>query len=612
MITNLRVRRGPEKGKLYPLNRDRTMHIGRGSTCEILLSDPVSSRFHAVLYFEDGDWHLRDTSSRNGTEVNGQKIDHARLIESSVVRIGDTELEFVMFEDDDELLSETQTVQIDNLDYDRTFIPEDIPPAARGGFSQSGQLLDLYTLSLAMMRGEDPGLVVSTVLELTHDRTGADIAAVSLVTNDEHPHLCQSLPPDLGKELKLSRSAIKRVINKREVVWFKASELEGNEAVRKRFKCEDYLEAIFVPMIFGEECIGVMHLYRRSSEFSEEHYDLTIAACRLAAAGLRQSESRAQLQSRLRRDQDKNAITDDLIGNHVAMEQLKHRIGRVGPAGGCVLIRGESGSGKELVARAVHRSSRRARRPMLTVNCAAIPSNLIESQLFGHVKGSFTGADRDHAGWFAQADGGTLFLDEIGELPLEGQSKLLRILEDHPFLPVGGVEEVLVDVRVIVATHRDLAAAVRDKTFREDLYYRLSVFELNVPPLRDRGEDIEHLAKHFFAHFRSQHGRLNLQMSTEAMDRLVDYEWPGNVRQLRNVIDSAVVMADDPAITVDDLGLRDAGVSRLETLRIDVWEERLIRKALAKTNGGVPAAAKLLGISRATAYRKIQDYGIER
>lgn len=588
------------------------MHIGRGSTCEIALTDPISSRFHAVVFFENDHWQVRDTSSRNGTEVNGQKIDQALLIDSSVIRIGDTEMQLTQTEDEGDCISETQTVQIDMLDVDRTFMPEDIPLAARGGIAPPEQLLDLYTLSLAMMRGEDPGLVVSTVLELTHDRSGADIAAVSLVINDEHPHLCQSLPPKTDVDVKLSRTAIKRLIKNREVVWFRAEDRGENDAIRKRFKCDAFKEAMFIPMVFGDECIGVMHLYRVESEFTEAHLDLAVAACRLAAAGLRQSESRAQLQSRLRHDQDKNAITDELIGGHPAMEKLKHRIGRVGPAGGCVLIRGESGSGKELVARAVHRSSGRARRPMLTVNCAAIPANLIESQLFGHVKGSFTSADRDHAGWFAQADGGTLFLDEIGELPLEGQAKLLRILEGHPFLAVGGIEEILVDVRVIVATHRDLAAAVREKTFREDLYYRLSVFELNVPPLRERGEDIEHLVKHFFAHFRSQHGRLNLQLSTDAMNRLLEYEWPGNVRQLRNVIDSAVVMADDPAVTIDDLGLRDAGMSRLETLRIDVWEERLIRKALAKTNGSVPESAKLLGISRATAYRKIQDYGIQR
>jgi Nif-specific regulatory protein len=249
---------------------------------------------------------------------------------------------------------------------------------------------------------------------------------------------------------------------------------------------------------------------------------------------------------------------------------------------------------------------------MLTVNCAAIPRDLIESQLFGHKKGSFTGAESDHVGWFQQAHTGTLFLDEIGELTLEGQAKLLRILEGHPFLPVGATEEVMVDVRVIAATNRDLAEFVRERKFREDLFYRLSVFELLVPPLRERGEDIDRLIDHFLDHFRRQHGRGELEISEPARNSLVQYAWPGNVRQLRNVIDSAVVMADDPRIEIDDLGLRDTGLSRLDTLRIDEWENRLIRKALRRAGGSVPEAAKLLGISRATAYRKITEYQIER
>ena len=279
-----------------------------------------------------------------------------------------------------------------------------------------------------------------------------------------------------------------------------------------------------------------------------------------------------------------------------------------------MLIRGESGAGKELVARAIHRHSARNDRPMLTVNCAAIPRDLMESQLFGHKRGAFTGADTDHTGWFQQADSGTLFLDEVGEMTLEGQAKLLRILEGHPFLPVGGTAEVNVDVRVIAATNRDLREFVAEGKFREDLYYRLSVFELYLPALRDRGTDIELLMTHFLDHFKEQHGRPNLQLADEARTKLLSYGWPGNVRQIRNVIDSAVVMADGECIEATDLGLHDAGVSQdsYESLRVDYWEEKLIREALSRTDNSIPAAAKMLGIGRATLYRKVDDYGIER
>jgi Nif-specific regulatory protein len=250
---------------------------------------------------------------------------------------------------------------------------------------------------------------------------------------------------------------------------------------------------------------------------------------------------------------------------------------------------------------------------MLTVNCAAIPADIMESQLFGHKAGSFTGAASDHAGYFRQADLGTLFLDEIGELTLAGQSKLLRILEGHPFLPVGSSQEVSVDVRVIAATNRDLLSYVREKKFREDLYYRLSVFEVVIPPLRERGGDISLLIDFFLEHFCAQHGRPGLELSSGARAKLLAYQWPGNVRQLRNVIDSAVVLAMGKTIDEQDLGLQDAGTTgELDSLRMDVWEQRLIVEALKRTAGNVPEAAKLLGVGRATIYRKIEEYGIVR
>jgi Nif-specific regulatory protein len=277
-----------------------------------------------------------------------------------------------------------------------------------------------------------------------------------------------------------------------------------------------------------------------------------------------------------------------------------------------VLIRGESGAGKELVARAIHRGSHRADRQMISVNCAAIPADLMESQLFGHKSGAFTGADRDHIGYFQQADLGTLFLDEVGELTLEGQAKLLRILEGHPFLPVGAMQEVRVDVRVIAATNQDLQVFVREKKFREDLYYRLSVFELHLPPLRDRDEDLGLLIDFFLTYYRRERGRPQLKLGDAARAKLQSYRWPGNVRQLRNVLDSAVVLAEGDEILPRDLGLRDSGADSLDTLQMDVWEKKLILEALHRSDGNVPDAAKLLAIGRATLYRKIELYGVQR
>ncbi|MEM9646021.1 MAG: sigma-54-dependent Fis family transcriptional regulator, partial [Planctomycetota bacterium] len=472
--------------------------------------------------------------------------------------------------------------------------------------------LDLYQLSLMLMSRRDGDDVLETVLELLRDRTQATSVCLFHHPSDGVVALHACAPKDGGDLIRVSRRLVKRIHKQKEAMWIGRDE---DSSLRDEIKSKNAMEwsdVIYCPILHEDQPIGLLQVFRESSRFDEQHFDFAVVASRLLAVGLVQGQERDSLVAERRHLAERNAENSELIGSCSLMTKLKERISRVGRANGSVLIRGESGSGKELVARAVHRASPRVERPMLTVNCAAIPQDLIESQLFGHKKGSFTGADADHVGWFQQAHTGTLFLDEIGELTLEGQAKLLRILEGHPFLPVGATEQVLVDVRVIAATNRDLAEFVREGKFREDLFYRLSVFELLVPPLRDRQEDVNALIDHFLNHFCRQHGRSNLKLSKDARERMLSYAWPGNVRQLRNVIDSAIVMADDPEIRGEDLGLRDAGISRLDTLRIDEWERRLIRQALEKTGGSVPEAAKLLGISRATAYRKITEYEIER
>jgi len=358
--------------------------------------------------------------------------------------------------------------------------------------------------------------------------------------------------------------------------------------------------------------LGAIHVYLEAGRFRQSDFDFLITVANLVVVALVRARELVTLQSDFQRLVERSPGYDTLIGESSPMQELKTKTARVARASGCVLVRGESGSGKELVARAIHRASPREDRPMISVNCAAIPADLMESQLFGHKSGSFTGADRDHQGYFQQADQGTLFLDEVGELTLEGQAKLLRILEGHPFLPVGATEEVSVDVRVVAATNQDLQDYVREKKFREDLFYRITVFELYVPALRERGDDISLLIDYFLDHYRHQHGRPNLVLAEDAHKKMLRYRWPGNVRQLRNVIDSAVVLADSETIQPSDLALRDSGGPDLDTLQIDLWEKKLIAEALRRTSDNVPEAAKLLGIGRATLYRKIEQYKIQR
>ncbi|HEY2839376.1 MAG TPA: sigma-54-dependent Fis family transcriptional regulator, partial [Pirellulales bacterium] len=415
------------------------------------------------------------------------------------------------------------------------------------------------------------------------------------------------IPPSDSPQTALSEPLTRLVSEEGHAVWI--ANQRGSDAENRP---RDFADAFCVPLVQAGAVLGAVHVYLERGRFRQSDFEFGISVANITAVALARARHEESLNSDIARLKATSPGYDELVGSCPAMQELTSKLTRMARASGCVLIRGESGSGKELVARAVHRASARADRPMLSVNCAAIPADLMESQLFGHKAGSFTGASNDHQGYFQQADLGTLFLDEVGEMTLIGQSKLLRILEGHPFLPVGSSVEVRVDVRVIAATNRDLLAYVREKKFREDLYYRLSVFELIVPPLRERGEDIALLIDFFLDHFRRQHGRPELDFSPAARAKLLAYSWPGNVRQLRNVIDSAVVLAMGNQIEAGDLGMQEAVSGELDSLRIDVWEQRLIAEAMRRTGGNLPEVARLLGVGRATIYRKIEEYGIAR
>ncbi|MFY3742887.1 sigma-54-dependent transcriptional regulator [Anaeromyxobacter sp. Red801] len=344
---------------------------------------------------------------------------------------------------------------------------------------------------------------------------------------------------------------------------------------------------------------------------------------------LRKAEEReglARENRRLRRELASEYPADGLVGASEAMQEVLRQVRKVAGQKTTVLVQGESGTGKELVARALHELSPRASMPFVAVNCGAIPAELLESELFGHVKGAFTDARRDKKGLAAEADGGTLFLDEVGELPLPLQVKLLRLLQEEEIRPVGDVRTRRVDVRMIAATARDLSRAVAEGQFREDLYWRLNVVAVRLPPLRERREDIPALAGHFL----SRLGRLRpelpaLSLSPEAHESLLAHRWPGNVRELEHALERAVVLADGPEIREDDLpeAVRAGQAAALPTpspvvpdgtlsLRraTRAVEEQLVRAALERTGGNRTRAAELLEISYRALLYKIKEYGL--
>ncbi|MGA1999317.1 MAG: sigma-54 dependent transcriptional regulator [Terriglobales bacterium] len=317
----------------------------------------------------------------------------------------------------------------------------------------------------------------------------------------------------------------------------------------------------------------------------------------------------------LKRQQPKSVI----VGESIPTKALRQQIALMAPTNGRVLIFGESGTGKELAARAIHAESERYEAMFVEVNCAAIPEDLIESELFGHRKGSFAGASADKEGKFQKADGGTLFLDEVGDMSLKTQAKVLRTLDEQSFTPVGGDEIVTVDARVIAATNHDLEEEISKGNFREDLFYRLNVIPFYVPPLRERLEDVPLLARHFLKEFSSQYSRRTKEMTDDAIDALMRYSWPGNVRELKNVIERIVIM--NPAVTKLDrkhlppLVYRDTsrrggdGFSTLHQARA-AYERDFILKTLDQNHGNVSRTAEVLGLERSHLYRKMKTLGI--
>jgi two-component system nitrogen regulation response regulator NtrX len=322
---------------------------------------------------------------------------------------------------------------------------------------------------------------------------------------------------------------------------------------------------------------------------------------------LENSRFKADAQSRYR-----------IIGESVPIKALRQQLGLMAGTNGRVLIYGESGTGKELVAHAIHSMSPRAEEAFVEVNCAAIPEELIESELFGHIKGSFTGAQEDKTGKFQKADGGTLFLDEVGDMSLRTQAKVLRALEEQRFEPVGAAQSVQVDVRVVAATNKHLEDEIERGNFREDLFYRLNVIPFFVPPLRERREDIPLLADHFLREFTTSYGRKAKELTPEAYRLLSEYHWPGNVRELKNLIERIVIL--NPQVRVDARHIplntarrpseRSGGrFGSLQEVREAVEREYILKK-LEETNGNVSRTAELLGLERSNLYRKMKTLGI--
>ncbi|MBO6940428.1 MAG: sigma-54-dependent Fis family transcriptional regulator [Deltaproteobacteria bacterium] len=391
--------------------------------------------------------------------------------------------------------------------------------------------------------------------------------------------------------------------------------MDGLELCERAISIQPGLPVV-VMTAFGSLETAIQAIRAGAYDFLTKPFDLEVAALALGRA-VAFRRLRSQLQ-RLERARERSSGFEELVGDSPPMRELLALLERVADSDVTVLIAGESGVGKELVARTLHRTSRRAGGPFVAINCAALPAALLESELFGHTRGAFTDARSARPGLFVQASGGTLFLDEVGEMPVSVQAKLLRALQDRSVRPVGSDHEVPVDARIVAATNRDLDLAVKEGEMREDLYFRLAVLEVHVPPLRERRSDIVPLLRRSVERETATSGKAVTGFSPEAMDCLLAYPWPGNVRELQNCVQRAVAVARFEQIVVDDLPERirisrrsaTAGqAAAVELVPLEEVERRHVLGVLAAVGGRRKEAARVLGLDRKTLYRKLRSWG---
>ena len=492
----------------------------------------------------------------------------------------------------------------------------------------------LAEIGRALARGGEVRSILERALELLEEALGIVRGAVFLFHEDSGALQVDAAlgisAEGLGARYRPGEGIIGRVLQSGRPVVVPASAREPlllNRAFQRRRSGSPEVSVLCVPIAFDRQPAGVLMVdvpFQQGRDFQSEMQFLGVVAAMMAQALRAQrviEDERNRLlaeNKNLRSELEERYDLSNIVGTSGPMKQVYEQIAQVAQTATTVLVRGESGTGKELIAHAIHYNSPRASKPFVKVSCAALPDTLIESELFGYEKGAFTGAQARKRGRFELAHGGTLFLDEVGELNLPTQVKLLRVLQEGEFERLGGTETIKGDVRLIAATNRDLEAAMAEKQFREDLYYRLNVFSIFVPPLRDRKPDVMLLADHFLIKYARRHNKRIKRIATPAIDMLMSYHWPGNVRELENIVERAVLTCDGQVIHGHDLPptlqtAEASGTTVQSSLSdaIEQYEKDLIVDALKSARGNRAKAARLLGTTERIIGYKIRKYAIE-
>ncbi len=590
------------------------------------------SRQHCLLVAQDGQFAIRDLGSKNGTLVNGMPIGEHLLHDGDHISVGDSVFIFQLEEGEVHLerspveLTETTEIELSPLLLradDALYLQPDkvtasLPKTAR-------MALDLNAL-LKIATGiggiRDQESLQWQLLGFIFDVVPAERGAVLLFDATEEFSSAVGWDRVQGPAhpVRVSRTVVQRI--RRDGVGLVVNDVSGDTTLaRVQTLAELHVHSVLcVPLLVSGKVVGAIYLDSKSAtrHFDEGHMQVMTAVAGIASLALDNVRHWEQLQQENQQLRAEVNLEHDMLGVSQRMREVFEFIRRVAPTDSTVLIEGESGTGKEMVARAIHRNSSRAERPFVAINCAAIAETLLESELFGHEKGAFTGAVSQKKGKMEVADGGTLFLDEVSELAPSLQAKLLRVLQEREFERVGGIRPLKLDIRLIAATNRVLREEVQNGTFRKDLYYRLNVVSVTMPALRDRREDIPLLADHFIAKAGRKCKTRMKPLSAEARAFLIAYDWPGNVRELENAIERALVLGLTESILHDDLpeAVLEAGTPLTASTAkylgtIKDTKKQLILQALQQANGGYIEAAKALGMHPNSLLRLIRNLDLK-
>lgn len=608
---------GPLKGTQIPVDDDE-ITIGRDHNNQLPIADLLLSRRHCLIRKNGDDYVIQDLNSRNGVFVNSIPVGERTLQHGDQIEIGNSLFVFTSHEE--------EWKQPEDLPGVDAFAGKSTISLRMGDPLQitpdSHDLTLLLRISHSVNSVQNIKEMGEKLLELMFDSIPAQRAAIFLYveSTSEFNHVCSRWRKRGSDTVNVSRSLLMHVVENKAA--FLANDILQNEQIKKT---ESLLAAsphsvICAPFALFDQVLGLLYLdtFDPQYKFDEHHLQLAGAIAGLAAPAIRNIQNYEAAIEASRNLRAELQMDREIVGESSAIRKVYDFVRRTAPADSTILITGESGTGKELVARAIHANSPRTEFPFVAINCAALPESLLESELFGHEKGAFTGAILQKKGKLEAAEGGTIFLDEIGEMAVPLQAKLLRALQEREIERVGSTRPVKINIRIVAATNRDLQKGIQDGTFRQDLYYRLNVLTLRTPSLRDMREDIPLLARYFVSRFSKKAGRPLHGISQEALQYLQHYDWPGNVRELENAIERAVVMGSSDLILPEDFpnsitesepaGMRSAANYQDA---VNKFKQELVLKAFEGTNSNYNEAATRLGVHPNYLYRLVRNLGLK-